>query len=76
MATPHIEQAAISLITIYEQLDALKWLITDKNELSQLISIFHQNVANNPFYLLEQPLVKTVQEIITKKKFWYDSWLS
>lgn len=76
MATPHIEQAAISLITIYEQLDALKWLITDKNELSQLISIFHQNVANNPFYLLEQPLVKTAQEIITKKKFWYDSWLS
>ena len=76
MASVEIEQSAMGLVVIYEQLDALKWLIPAKAELSELAHQFHQNVDQKVAYQAEKALVKTAQEIITKKKFWYDSWLS
>lgn len=76
MTAADISQATISLVTIYEQLDALKWLISDKNELAGLTQAFHRKIDDDPFYQTKRALVKTAQDVITKKKFWYDSWLS
>ncbi|GHP13963.1 hypothetical protein YK48G_13880 [Lentilactobacillus fungorum] len=71
-----MQPSAINLVIIYEQLNALKWLFQDKTELAELTRNFHQNVDSLLFYQQKNRLVKIAQEIITKKKFWYDSWLS
>jgi hypothetical protein len=76
MQSSTIEGAAISLVVILEQMDALKWLFSDKEELANLTNSFRQNMAGNSVYEKEKQLVKTAQDIITKKKFWFDSWLS
>ena len=59
-----------------EQMDALKWLFSDKEELADLTSTFHDNMSGNSTYKKAKQLAKTAQDIITKKKFWFDSWLS
>ncbi|KRM47446.1 hypothetical protein FC51_GL001150 [Lentilactobacillus parabuchneri DSM 5707 = NBRC 107865] len=71
-----INRNAISLIVILEQLDALKWVFTDQDESSELTSAFHQQVDGDAFYAKEKALAKLAQDIITRKKFWFDSWLS
>lgn len=71
-----ISQDAISLVMILEELDALKWVFTDKDELASLTAEFHQKVDGDAFYTKEKALAKLAQDIITKKKFWFDSWLS
>lgn len=76
MKSSEIEVPAISLIVILEQMDALKWLFNDKEELANLTSVFHGNMSGNSIYTKEKALAKTAQDIITKKKFWFDSWLS
>lgn len=76
MQSSTIEGAAISLVVIMEQMDALKWLFSDKEELADLTSTFHDNMSGNSTYKKAKQLAKTAQDIITKKKFWFDSWLS
>ncbi|MDN6809713.1 hypothetical protein [Lentilactobacillus parabuchneri] len=71
-----ISRNAISLVVILEQLDALKWVFTDQDESSELTSAFHQQVDGDAFYAKEKALAKLAQDIITRKKFWFDSWLS
>lgn len=76
MLSDKVEVPAISLVVIFEQMDALKWLFTDKEELNTLTETFQQNDSKTPLYKKEKALAKTAQDIITKKKFWFDSWLS
>lgn len=71
-----ISQDAVSLVLILSELDALKWVFTDKEELANLTAAFQQKVAGDAFYAKEKALAKVAQDVITKKKFWYDSWLS
>lgn len=71
-----VNQDAISLMLILSELDALKWVFTDKDELANLAAAFQQKVDGYAFYAKEKALAKVAQDVITKKKFWYDSWLS
>lgn len=71
-----IGQDAISLVMILEELDALKWVFTDKDELTNLSAEFQRKVDGDAFYTKEKVLAKLARDIITKKKFWFDSWLS
>lgn len=76
MQASAVDQGAISLVVIMEQLGALRWLFPDKGELSKLVVAFHRTVGDNAEYAGESRLAERAAKLITDKKFRMDSWLS
>lgn len=63
---------ALALCGILHAMDALKWVITDNNQRNEILNL----VQTDSRYAGFVELIQTAADVITKKRFWLDSWLS
>lgn len=70
--TQSSDAAALNLVIILQQMEALKWVVTDEKVRNDLLEKTRQQSADTAI----QKIVVTAADVITQKRFWLDSWLS
>lgn len=66
------DPAVLNLVAILQQMEALKWVVTDEQVRRNLL----EKISKQPTFEKVERMIETAADVITQKRFWLDSWLS